>query len=53
MYLIIAEAKAQLEETDAVDAVFEVARRNPDLLKSEIPTDKAGLLQFIAVETSP
>jgi hypothetical protein len=51
MYLIIAEARAQSGQTEAAaDAVFEVAQRNPDLLKSEIPTDKAGLLQFISVE---
>ena len=50
MYLIIAEAKAQLGDATAVDAVFEIAKRNPDLKKSDIPTGKAGLLEFISVE---
>jgi hypothetical protein len=50
MYLILAEAKAQLGQADAVEFVFEVAKRNPDLLKSQIPTDKAGLLHFISME---
>jgi hypothetical protein len=50
MYLIIAEAKAQLGQADAVDYVFEIAKRNPDLVKSDIPTDKAGLLNFISIE---
>ncbi|MDR1203178.1 MAG: RagB/SusD family nutrient uptake outer membrane protein [Tannerellaceae bacterium] len=50
MYLIIAEAKAQLGEADAVDFLFEVAQRNPDLEKTDIPTDKEALLQFISVE---
>lgn len=50
MHLIIAEAKAQLEEADAVDYVFNVAMRNPDLNKSDIPTTKADLLNFISVE---
>ncbi|MDR2496674.1 MAG: RagB/SusD family nutrient uptake outer membrane protein [Tannerellaceae bacterium] len=50
LYLIIAEAKAQLGQADAVDALFEVARRNPDLQQSDIPTDKAGLLKFISAE---
>lgn len=50
MYLIIAEAKAQLGEEDAVDYVWEIAKRNPNLEKSAIPTDKLGLLEFISVE---
>jgi hypothetical protein len=50
MYLILAEAKAELGQADAVDAVFEVASRNPDLVKASIPTDKAGLLSFISAE---
>lgn len=50
MHLIIAEAKAQLEEADAVDYVFNVAKRNPDLKKSDIPTDKEDLLNFISIE---
>lgn len=50
MYLILAEAKAELAQADAVDAVFEVASRNPDLVKASIPTDKAGLLSFISAE---
>ncbi len=50
MHLIIAEAKAQLEEADAVDYVFNVAKRNPDLEKSDIPTAKEDLLEFISVE---
>ena len=50
MYLIIAEAKAQLGQSDAVDYVFEIAKRNPDLEKSNIPTGKDGLLNFISIE---
>ncbi len=50
MYLIIAEAKAHLGQSDAVDFVYEIARRNPDLEKSDIPTEKDALLQFISVE---
>lgn len=50
MYLIIAEAKAQLGQADAVDFVYEIAKRNPDLKKSDIPTGKDALLQFISVE---
>jgi hypothetical protein len=50
MYLIIAEAKAQLSQADAVNYVWQIAKRNPDLLKSDIPTDKAGLLSFISIE---
>ena len=50
MYLIQAEAKAQLGQPDAVDYVWQIARRNPDLAKSAIPTDKPGLLSFIAIE---
>jgi hypothetical protein len=33
-----------------VDYVWQIARRNPDLAKSAIPTDKPGLLSFIAIE---
>lgn len=50
MYLIIAEAKAQLGQADAVDFVYEIAKRNPDLKKADIPTGKDALLQFISVE---
>ncbi len=50
MYLIVAEAKAQTDEADAVDYVWEIAKRNADLAKTSIPTDKAGLLNFISVE---
>lgn len=50
MYLIAAEAKAQLNETDAVDYLFAVAQRNPDVTKTDIPTDKQGLLKFISEE---
>lgn len=50
MYLIIAEAKAQLGQSDAVDYAFEIAKRNPDLEKSDIPTGKDALLKFISVE---
>ncbi|MDR0430424.1 MAG: RagB/SusD family nutrient uptake outer membrane protein [Tannerellaceae bacterium] len=50
MYLIIAESKAQLGESDAVDYVYEIAKRNPDLDKSEIPTGKDALLRFISIE---
>lgn len=50
MYLIIAESKAQLGQADAVDYVFEIAKRNPDLDKSDIPAGKEALLQFISVE---
>ena len=50
MYLIIAEAKAQLGQADAVDYLFQIAKRNPDLTKASIPTDKAGLLKFISTE---
>ena len=50
MYLIIAEAKAQLGQPDAVDYLFEVASRNPNLSKSDIPTGKTGLLKFISDE---
>lgn len=50
MYLILAEAKAQLGEADAVDYLWEIAKRNPDLEKSTIPTTKNELLQFISVE---
>lgn len=50
MYLIIAEAKAQLGQADAVDYVFEIAKRNPDLKKADIPTGKDALLNFISVE---
>lgn len=50
MYLIVGEAKAQLGESDAVDYVWEIAKRNADLEKSSIPTDKAGILNFISVE---
>jgi len=50
MYLILAEAKAQLGDPTAVDDLFMVASRNPDLKKADIPTDKAGLLNFISVE---
>ncbi len=50
MYLIIAEAKANLGESDAVDYLYEVAKRDPELLKSSIPTEKQALLDFISVE---
>lgn len=50
MYLIIAESKAQLGQADAVDFVYEIAKRNPDLQKADIPTSKDALLQFISVE---
>jgi hypothetical protein len=50
MYLIVAEAKAELGESDALDYVWEIAKRNADLQKSGIPTDKNGLLNFISVE---
>lgn len=50
MYLIIAEAKAQLGENDAVDYVYAIAQRNPDLQKSDIPTSKADFLEFISAE---
>ena len=50
MYLIIAEAKAQLGQSEAIDFVYEVAQRNPDLDKADIPTDKDELLDFISVE---
>lgn len=50
MYLIIAEAKAHLNQADAVDYLWEIAQRNPDLAKADIPTDQAGLLNFISVE---
>ncbi len=50
LYLIIAEAMAQQGEADAVTYLYEVAKRNPDLKKADIPTAKADLLQFIADE---
>ncbi|MDR0812108.1 MAG: RagB/SusD family nutrient uptake outer membrane protein [Paludibacter sp.] len=50
MYLILAEAKAQLSESDAVDYLYEIAKRNSELAKTDIPTDKDELLQFISVE---
>lgn len=50
MYLIVAESKAELGESDAVDYVWEIAKRNADLQKSGIPTDKNGLLNFISIE---
>ncbi|HBC30216.1 RagB/SusD family nutrient uptake outer membrane protein [Petrimonas sp.] len=50
MYLIIAEAKAQLGQADAVDFIYEIAKRNPDLKKSDIPTTKTELLKFISIE---
>ena len=50
LYLIIAEAKAQLGQADALDALFEIARRNPDLKKEDLPAGKDELLKFISVE---
>lgn len=50
MYLIIAEAKAELGQADAVDFLYAIAKRNPSLDKASIPTDKVGLLEFISVE---
>ncbi len=51
MYLILAEANAQLGSTqEAIDNLFVVAQRNPDLKKEDIPTAKAELLKFISVE---
>lgn len=50
MYLIVAEAKAQIGEEDAVDYVWDVASRNPDLELTDIPTETAALLDFISVE---
>ncbi|HZH73078.1 MAG TPA: RagB/SusD family nutrient uptake outer membrane protein [Mariniphaga sp.] len=51
MYLIVAEAQAQLgEEEDAIDYLWEVASRNPDLEKNDLPVEQADLLNFISVE---
>lgn len=50
MYLIIAEAKAQLGQEDAVDYIFDIAQRNQDLLKSDVPKEKNALLNFIYLE---
>ena len=50
MYLIAAEAKAQLGEADAVDYLWAVASRNPNLVKADLPTEQAALLNFISVE---
>lgn len=51
MYLILAEANAQLGDTPtAIDNLYAVAKRNPDLKKEDIPTGKADLLKFISVE---
>lgn len=51
IYLILAEAYAQTGNTvAAVDNLFEVAKRNPNLSKGAIPTNKDGLLSFIADE---
>lgn len=51
MYLILAEANAQTGDTQAaIDNLFAVAKRNPDLKKEDIPTTKADLLKFISVE---
>jgi len=50
VYLILAEAKAHLNQPDAVDYLFEIAKRNPGLKREDIPTDKTELLQFIAKE---
>ena len=50
MHLIVAEAKAQLGEEDAVDYLWNIASRNPDLVKADLPTEKQALLDFISVE---
>ncbi|MGE4586023.1 MAG: RagB/SusD family nutrient uptake outer membrane protein [Mangrovibacterium sp.] len=50
MYLILAESKAQLNQADAVDDLYQVAQRNPDLAKADIPVSRADLLNFISVE---
>lgn len=52
MFLIQAEAKAQLGAvTDAADALFVVAHRNPAIASTaDLPADKAGILDFIKDE---
>ena len=51
MYLIIAEASAQLGENGAQDALFFTAQRNKDITNaSQLPSTKDDLLTFIAQE---
>lgn len=50
MYLIVAETKARLNEDDAIDYLWEIARRNPNLEKNNLPSDQEALLEFISIE---
>ena len=51
MYLIIAEASVQLDQTtDAIDAVWMISQRDADLVESDVPTEKVALLDWIALE---
>jgi len=50
VYLLAAEAKAYLGDAGAIDDLYEIAKRNVDLVKTDIPTDKDGLLTFISEE---
>ena len=52
MYLVMAECDAQGGSTAvAADTLFQVAKRNPAIASvADLPTDKAGLLAFIAEE---
>ena len=50
VYLLAAEAKAQLGDASAIDDLYEIAKRNVDLVITDIPTDKDGLLNFISEE---
>ncbi len=51
MYLIIAEANANLDQIPlAQDALFEIAQRNTALIKADLPSVKADLLDFIQTE---
>lgn len=50
IYLLSAEAKAHLGDATGIDDLFEIAKRNIDLKKGDIPTSGQALLDFISEE---